>query len=379
MSAVSGKGYFTWWLTLGAIGALILMILLYSTPSLQPRPPRNPSGTESVATGSSRAAPAGAAAISAPAQPASSAPAAPATAPHTAPPRQPVSALAPPYNPADVVDVNMVMDDQQILEIAPSTYYEAWTFNSTIPGPVVRVKQGATVNVTLTNQGRLLHSLDFHSARTPIANYRNVSPGETFTWSFQAKVPGVYLYHCGTAPALQHIGNGMYGVMIVDPDPPLPAAAHEFVLLQSEFYYGQRLPNGVIMGDFAKMQKIEPDIVAFNGHGSQYREQPLTADPGDLVRLYVVDAGPTMDASFHVVGEIFERIYANGNPAQGNVFSGIQTATVPVGGGTVFDVRPEQEGDYLFVSHAFAQANKGAVGVLRVGHVAEAMGENIDH
>ena len=86
-----------------------------------------------------------------------------------------------------------------------------------------------------------------------------------------------------------------------------------------------------------------------------------------------------MDASFHVVGEIFERIYANGNPAQGNVFSGIQTATVPVGGGTIFDVRPEQEGDYLFVSHAFAQANKGAVGVLRVGHVSDAMGENLDH
>jgi nitrite reductase (NO-forming) len=263
--------------------------------------------------------------------------------------------------------------------VAPSTYYEAWTFNDTVPGPVIRVKQGATVNVTLTNQGRLQHSLDFHSAKTPIANYRNVSPGETFAWSFVAKVPGVYLYHCGTAPALQHIGNGMYGVMIVDPDPPLAPADHEYVLLQSEFYYGDRQPNGVITGDFAKMQKIEPDIVAFNGHGSQYRDQPLPSEPGELVRLYVVDAGPTMDSSFHMVGGIFDHIYTSGNPASGNVFSGLQTAMVPVGGGAIFDVRPEEAGDYLFVSHAFAQANKGAVGVLRVGHAEGGAGENIDH
>ena len=329
----------------------------------------------------------GSVALAAPAAPATAAPAhnmarmaaAPAAAPYTAPAREPTSAVAPPYNRADVVDVNIVMDDQKILEVAPSTYYEAWTFNDSIPGPVIRVKQGATVNITLTNRGRMLHSLDFHSAKTPIANYRNVSPGETFSWSFVASVPGVYMYHCGTAPALQHIGNGMYGVMIVDPDPPLPPADHEYVLLQSEFYYGDRLPNGTIVGDFAKMQKIEPDLVAFNGHGAQYREHPLTAQPGELVRFYMVDAGPTMDASFHIVGGIFEHIYTNGNPAQGNVFSGVQTATVPVGGGTVFDVRPEEAGDYLFVSHAFAQANKGAVGVLRVGDVGEGMGQNIDH
>ncbi|HZR97605.1 MAG TPA: multicopper oxidase domain-containing protein, partial [Chloroflexota bacterium] len=167
--------------------------------------------------------------------------------------------------------------------------------------------------------------------------------------------------------------------MIVDPDPPLAPADHEYVLLQREFYLSAQLPNGVITGDFNKMQKIDPDIVAFNGHQSQYRDQPLTAEPGELVRFYVVDAGPTMNSSFHVVGGIFDRIYENGNPAQGNVFSGVQTATVPVGGGSVFDVRPEEAGDYLFVSHAFAQANKGAVGVLRVGHLPEMPGQNIDH
>ncbi|HLH21872.1 MAG TPA: multicopper oxidase domain-containing protein [Chloroflexota bacterium] len=379
MENPSGKAYWTWWLTLGAVGALVLLTLVYSTPNVARRASAAPGRTEAAMTGSSAPAPAAPAAV-APTHDMASLAAAPAAAPYSAPAHEPVSAVAPPYNPADSVDVNLVMDDQQVLEVAPNTYYEAWTFNGTVPGPVIRVKQGATVNVTLTNNGRMPHSLDFHSAKTPIANYRNVSPGETFSWSFVATVPGVFMYHCGTAPALQHIGNGMYGVMIVDPDPPLPPADHEYVLVQSEFYFGDRLPNGVLTGSFTKMQDFDhADLVAFNGHASQYRDYPLTAEPGETVRFYVVDAGPTMNSSFHVVGGIFDHIYENGNPAQGNVFSGVQTSTVPVGGGSVFDVRPEEAGDYLFVSHAFAQANKGAVGVLRVGHVPEVMGQNIDH
>jgi nitrite reductase (NO-forming) len=371
------------------MGLLVFAIPLYS--SLTPRPR---TAAASVATGAAAGAASTSAAPAAQSLPATTAAAAStsmaqgapvsalartAAAPYAAPARAPVAADAPPYNPADVVDVAFTMDDNQVIEVSPGTYYEAWTFNGQLPGPVIRVKQGATVNVTLVNQGRLPHSLDFHSARTPIANYRNVSPGESFAWSFVATVPGVYMYHCGTAPALQHIGNGMYGVMIVDPDPPLAPAEHEYVLLQSEFYLGDRLPNGVISGDFLKMQRIDPDIVAFNGHQSQYRDHPLTAEPGDLVRLYVVDAGPTLNASFHVVGGIFDRVYANGNPAPENTVKGIQTVEVPVGGGAVFEVRPDEAGDYLFVSHAFAQANKGAVGVLRVGHLPESTGQNIDH
>jgi nitrite reductase (NO-forming) len=389
MQGASMKGLATWTLLVVVMGLLLFAIPLYS--SLTHRSRTGTAGDQSraaIGAASASAAPAaqsmpmtgtaGAPTSMSHGAPASS-PARTAAAPYAAPARAPVAADAPPYNPADIVDVAFTMDDNQVIEVAPGTYYEAWTFNGQLPGPVIRVKQGATVNVTLVNQGRLPHSLDFHSARTPISNYRNVSPGESFAWSFVATVPGVYLYHCGTAPALQHIGNGMYGVMIVDPDPPLAAADHEYVLLQSEFYLGERQPNGVISGDFLKMQKIDPDIVAFNGHQSQYRDQPLTAEPGELVRLYVVDAGPTLNASFHVVGGIFDRVYANGNPAPENTHKGIQTAEVPVGGGTVFDVRPEEAGDYLFVSHAFAQASKGAVGVLRVGHLPDSMGQNIDH
>ncbi len=365
-------------LTLSVIGLLVFVVALY--PLAQPRARAAPerSQASTVATGASASnSSARVAASSAPSAPAAPA-APPAVAPYAAPPHQPFDAKAPPYNPADVVDLTVVMDDRQIIEVAPDTYYEGWTFNGSIPGPVIRVKQGATVNVTLINEGRLLHSLDFHSARTPISNYRNVSPGEKFEWSFVATVPGVYMYHCGTAPALQHIGNGMYGVMIVDPDPPLPAADREYVLVQSELYYGEKLPNGVVLGDFTKMQKSDSDAVVFNGHQSQYRDHPLVAEPGELVRLYVVDAGPTMMSSFHVVGEIFDRVVVNGNPAPENIDRGVQTTLVPVGGGYLFELRPEQAGEYLFVSHAFAHANKGAVGVLRVGAV-ESSGGNVDH
>src|SRR5262249_21735260 len=147
---------------------------------------------------------------------------------------------------------------------------------------------------------------------------------------------------------------------------------------QSEFYYGASQPNGVVTGDVMKMQRIDADSLAFNGHQSQYRDHPLVADPGELVRLYVVDAGPTMESAFHVVGGIFERVLANGNPAPSNEVRGTQPELVPVGGGKVFDVRLDEPGDYLFVSHAFAQASKGAVGVIRVGH-PEVTGGNVDH
>ncbi len=362
---------------IGVIGLIMLGLLLYSTVAAWAQ-------TAEASRRASVAAPnhnggALAPAASAQANAAVVSRAALQVAQFTAPARDPYPAVAPPYNPDAAVDLVITMDDQRVIEVAAGTYFEGWTYNGTVPGPVIRVRQGATVNVTLVNEGRLPHSLDFHSARTQIGNYRNVPPGESFTWSFEAKVPGVYMYHCGTAPALQHIGNGMYGVMIVDPDPPMSPADREYVLLQSEFYYGDRLPNGVITGDLGKMQKIDADVVGFNGHQSQYRDHPLVANPGELVRLYVVDAGPTFSSSFHVVGEIFERVYANGNPAPENIDRGIQTALVPVGGGAVFDVRPEEAGDYLFVSHAFAQANKGAVGVLRVGQPPADVGQNVDH
>jgi nitrite reductase (NO-forming) len=379
MSEGSGKAIWAWWLTLGMIGLLVLAITVYPVMAATPR--RGGDTTPaSMANGGGSAAPSAVGGhghmTSASSQ---AAPAAVQAAKYSAPAQAPFEAIAPPYNPDWEVDVVFTMDDRRVVEVAPGTYFEGWTFNGSVPGPVIRVRQGAKVNVTLVNEGRLPHSLDFHSARTPISNYRNVAPGDSFTWTFTAKVPGVYMYHCGTAPALQHIGNGMYGVMIVDADPPLAPPDREFVLLQSEFYYGAPQANGVITGDIDKMQRIAPDAVAFNGHQSQYRDHPLRAEPGELVRFHVVDAGPTMNSAFHIVGEIFEKVIVNGNPAPENIDVGVQTTLVPVGGSASFDVRFEEAGDYLFVSHAFAQAAKGAVGVIRVGQPPEGADINVDH
>jgi nitrite reductase (NO-forming) len=377
------KLLWTWWLTLGVMGLLVIGIIVYPVTSRSPVWGAGAGHASAAAPASSASAsaavPAAASGQTHTAAAGHAAPAVASVARYSAPPQAPIEAVAPPYNPASEVDLVFTMDDRRVIEVAPGTYFEGWTFNGTVPGPIIRVRQGAKVNVTLVNEGRLPHSLDFHSARTPISNYRNVAPGESFTWTYEAKVPGVYMYHCGTAPALQHIGNGMYGVMIVDADPLLAPPDREYVLLQSEFYYGPPQANGVMTGDLDKMQKIAPDVVAFNGHQSQYRDHPLRAEPGELVRFHVVDAGPTMNSAFHIVGEIFEKVYVNGNPAPENIDVGVQTVLVPVGSGATFDVRFGEAGEYLFVSHAFAQAAKGAVGVVRVGQPADGVGVNVDH
>jgi nitrite reductase (NO-forming) len=164
---------------------------------------------------------------------------------------------------------------------------------------------------------------------------------------------------------LHHIANGMYGAIIVEPGDGWPTpAAREYALVQSEFY----VTGG--KGDGAKMDTVQPDFVAFNGVPNQYVENPLTADPGERVRIYVVNAGPSVFSGFHIVGTVFEAVYADGNPA--NRMRGLQTQTIPPGGGAVFDLVVPEDGLYPIVTHAFAYASKGAVGMLKVGNPAGA-------
>jgi nitrite reductase (NO-forming) len=173
------------------------------------------------------------------------------------------------------------------------------------------------------------------------------------------------MYHCGTPPVLHHIANGMYGAIIVDPKDGWPTlAAKEFALVQSEFY----VTGG--KGDGKKMEAVQPDFVVFNGVPNQYVDHPLTADPGERVRLYVVNAGPSVFSGFHVVGTVFEAVYPDGNPQ--NRLAGVQTYTIPPGGGAVFDLVVPETGLYPIVTHAFAYASKGAVGLLKVGQPAAA-------
>lgn len=249
------------------------------------------------------------------------------------------------------------------VEIGAGVRYRAWTFEGSLPGPVVHVRQGDTVNFTLRNGGRMGHSMDFHAAETPWdKNYKTILPGESISFAWRASYPGVFMYHCGTAPVLEHLQNGMYGAVVVDPQQPF-APAREYVLVQSEFYVRPGAA-GEWEGDLNKAKGVRPDLLAFNGVAFQYRDVPLTASAGELVRLYVVNAGPTLFSAFHVVGAIFESAYVDGNPE--NRLRGIQTLTIPPGGGATFELRIPEPGLYPIVTHSFAYTERGALGLLRV-------------
>lgn len=279
-------------------------------------------------------------------------------------------ARLPPLPAGDSAEVNISVSDDTV-EIASGVRYQAWTFGKSVPGPVIHVRQGQTVNVVLTNHGTMQHSIDFHSAITPPnLHYVDIMPGESISFSFVAKMPGAFLYHCGTPPVLLHIGNGMYGAIIVDPATPLPPAAESYVLVQGE-WYTQQVSGTLMAGNYEKMQQIRPDEVVFNGAAFQYAAHPLTAKPGDLVRLYVVNAGPNLWSAFHVIGAIFDKVYPGGNPAE--AISGVSTYTVGPGEGAVFDLTLDEAGKYPFVDHSMAHAVLGAQGVLLVSAPGEAL------
>ncbi len=268
----------------------------------------------------------------------------------------------------DLVKVHMTLKDM-VVEIAPGVKYNTWAFDGHgAPGPVVHVRQGQTVEMTLTNGGSIPHSIDFHAARiAPNVAFADVAPGESFTFRFTANDPGVFMYHCGTKPVLAHIANGMYGAIVVDPATPLPKADKEYVLVASEWYMnGDGVAEPASL-DMAKARATMPDWTTFNGYANQYVTHPLTSKPGETVRFYVVAAGPTLNTNFHIVGTIFDRAWVNGDMTQFQ--QGVQTVVVPAGGGAVFDVKIDEPGLYPFVSHAFAHVDLGQVGLLKVGKV----------
>ena len=276
-------------------------------------------------------------------------------------------ATLPPVPATDVIKIQMTLKDM-VVEIAPGVKYNTWAFDGHgAPGPIIHVREGQTVEMTLTNGGSIPHSIDFHAARiAPNVAFKDAAPGESFTFRFKADDPGVFMYHCGTKPVLAHIANGMYGAIVVDPATPLPKAdkrvrpRRERVVPGGD---GIAAPASLAM---AKARTMLPDWTTFNGYANQYVTHPLTSDPGETVRFYVVAAGPTLDTNFHVVGTIFDRAWVNGDMTQFQ--RGVQTVGVPAGGGAVFDVKIDEPGLYPFVSHAFAHVDLGQVGLLKVGN-----------
>jgi nitrite reductase (NO-forming) len=281
-------------------------------------------------------------------------------------------AALPALQPGRVVDVRLSLE-HEVISIAPGIRYQAWSFGNRAPGPVIHVRQGQTVRVTLTNDAPMPHSIDFHAARiAPNVAFADVQPGKSFTYSFTASDPGVYMYHCGTKPVLAHISNGMYGAIVVEPKGGvLPKADRQYVLVASEWYLnaaGDREPAAL---DMVKANQMTPDWATWNGYAGQYVKHPLTAMPGETVRFWVVDAGPSLTTAFHVVGTLLNRAWIDADMT--HPLRNVQTVDVPAGGGGVFDVKIDQPGLYPFVSHSFASVDLGQVGLLKVGHVEGTM------
>jgi nitrite reductase (NO-forming) len=266
-------------------------------------------------------------------------------------------------------DVDLVMTEQE-MTVAPGFVQKVWTFGGTVPGPVIRVKVGDTIRVHLRNpaENQMAHSIDFHSSQVAWNDeMRSIAPGEELVYEWRADYAGVWMYHCGTSPALHHIANGMFGMVIVEPREGLPPVDQEFAIVQSEWYLG---PQGEVV-DLTKAMAAapEPDYVVFNGVANQYQDAPLQVATGSRTRIFVLDAGPSIDSSFHVVGTIFDTVIKEGvTLAKGNPGSwGSQAVDLSPAQGAVVESTTAEDGLYPMVSHAFNFVGRGALGIARSG------------
>ena len=284
-------------------------------------------------------------------------------------PTQPAyAAVVPPVSDAPSKAFRIPIQTAPIT-IADGVTYRGWTFGGTVPGPVLHVRQGDLVRIRLVNEASMPHSIDFHAARIPMnVAYRSINPHDSLSFEFTARDPGVFLVHCGTPPVMLHIMQGMYMAIIVDPAGGWPTKVdRQFLILQSEFY-ADNPGDGVAGPDWKAALDRDASYVVFNGRAFQYQQHPLQVAEGDRVRLFVVNAGPNLTSAFHIVGAIFDRVYPDGDPA--HALEHVQTYPVPPGDGVVFETTFAKDGSgvgsYAFVTHAFADATKGAVGLIHV-------------
>jgi nitrite reductase (NO-forming) len=259
--------------------------------------------------------------------------------------------------------ITLTATEEQV-EIAPGVTQEMWTFNSQIPAPILRGHVGDVFTITLKNEGKNGHSLDFHASDVaPDDEMRTITPGDTLVYQFEATHAGIWMYHCGTSPVLHHAGNGMYGAVIIDP-PELPPVDHEYVFVQSELYL-----DGTTSAGYERMVNEQWDAVVFNGYVNQYAHAPIRVEPGETIRAWVLDAGPSENSSFHVIGTIFDTVYREGH------YELRPDATR--GGSQALDLQPAQggfveftlaeQGLYPILTHKLSNAGKGALGYFQAG------------
>ena len=271
---------------------------------------------------------------------------------------------------ATKVVVNLEVIEKE-MEIADGTTYKFWTFGGSVPGNFIRVREGDRVQLNLKNaaDSEMPHNIDLHAVTGPGggAAASITMPGQGTTFEFTAVNPGLYVYHCAMPGMVGlHIANGMYGLILVEPEEGLPAVDREFYIMQGDFYttgnYGDKGLQGF---NHAKAVDEDADYVVFNGRvGALAGDRSLQVKRGETVRLFVGNGGPNLSSSFHVIGEVFENVFTEGGS---RVSHNVQTTNVPAGGATIVEFRAETPGDFHFVDHAiFRATQKGALGTLHV-------------
>jgi len=299
-----------------------------------------------------------------------------------------------PLDPAPVKTIRLDTT-HKIIEIAPGVKFSAWTFGDQVPGPTIRARVGDKIKFSMSNRSDepvpgvqltaapMMHSMDFHAAMvSPQDKYRSIAPGQTIEFEFTLNYPGIFMYHCGTPMILEHIASGMYGAVVVEPRDGYPTKVdREYVIIQSEFYAkpdpsGRKVgtaPLYVLDGD--RLRAAQPTNTVFNGVHNSMVKHPLPARPGERVRLYVLNVGPSKTSSFHVVGTIFDRVWIEGNPD--NQFRGMQTVLLGSSNSAVVEFVIPEEGSYIMVDHHFANASQGAIGLIST--TAAAQEKDIEH
>lgn len=273
-----------------------------------------------------------------------------------------------PIAPRDPITHDITLTSVELEgKLANGTSYRFWTFDGLVPGPFLRVRVGDTVNLTLDNadDSTMIHSVDFHAVTGPGggATVTQTAPGHTNTFSFRALAPGLYVYHCATPMVANHITNGMYGLILVEPEEGLAPVDKEFYVMQGELYTASAFgKKGHAEFDVNKLLNEQPEYYTFNGSvGALTEDFPLMAEVGDTVRIFFGDGGPNKTSSLHLIGEIFDRVYALGslsNPPLEHV----QTVTVAPGGATIVEFKLDYPGNYMLVDHALSRMERGLAG-----------------
>ena len=287
-------------------------------------------------------------------------------------------AVPPPITRTQPTRVVVNLESQELVKrLADGVDYTFWTFGGAVPGKFIRVREGDVVEFHLNNRpdSRMPHNIDLHAVTGPGGGATSslVNPGQSATFVFKALNSGLYVYHCATAPVGMHIANGMYGLILVEPAGGLPPVDREYYVMQGEVYttggYGE---PGLQSFSMQKALDENPDYVVFNGAvGALTGDDAMTAAVGETVRLFVGNGGPNLILSFHVIGEIFDRIY---HEAGTEITQNVQTTLVPAGGAAIVEFDIEVPGNYILVDHAIFRAfNKGALGILTATGPADSM------